>query len=71
MIVDANLVARITAIHRYGPPITSEQQEAATALLADMLAAAARHGVTLKDFDGVINLPGGCVDVVLSRRAGQ
>lgn len=70
MTVDVDLAARINAIHRYGPPITPEERAAATALLADMVAAAHRHGVTLADFDGVVDLPGGCVDVTLARKAG-
>lgn len=69
MTVDVDLAARINAVHRYGPPITPEQREAATRLLADMVAAAHRHGVTLADFDMAINLPGGCVDVILARKA--
>lgn len=64
--MDANPARRVDAVHRYGAPITPEQRAAATALLTDMLAAAARHGATLKDFDGVVDLPGGCVDVVLA-----
>lgn len=65
--------ARIAAVHRYGPPITDEQLVAATALLTDLLATAAVHGVTLADFDGVVDLPGGCVDVITNRddRAGR
>ncbi|MFJ2719488.1 hypothetical protein [Streptomyces sp. NPDC087437] len=35
-----------------GDPITPEQRAAAEELLADMLTTAARHGVTLDDFDG-------------------
>ncbi|MDX2948879.1 hypothetical protein [Streptomyces caniscabiei] len=55
---------RIAAVHRYGDPITAEQRAAATALLTDLLDAAARHGFTLADFDAVVDLPGGCIDVV-------
>lgn len=70
MTVDVDLAARINAVHRYGPPMSAEDRDAATRLLADMVAAAHRHGVTLADFDMVVNLPGGCVDVILARKAG-
>lgn len=62
------LADRIAAVSRATAP-TEEQAAAAEALLADMLAAAARHGVTLADLDWVTDLPGACVDVVKSRRA--
>lgn len=58
---------RIAAVHRYGDPITDEQRAAAEALLADLLAAAERHGVTLADFDWTVDLPGGCLDVILTK----
>ena len=58
---------RVAAVHRHGDPITAEQRAAATELLDDLLAAAARHGVTLSDFDSVVDLPGGCLDVVLAK----
>lgn len=58
---------RVAAIHRYGDPITEQQRATATALLAALLAAAERHGVTLADFDYAIDLPGGCLDVVLAK----
>lgn len=56
--------ARIAAVHRHGAPTTAEQREAAEQLLTDLLAAAARHGVTLTDLDHVADLPGACVDVI-------
>jgi hypothetical protein len=59
---------RVAAVHRYGHPITGEQRAAATALLVDLLAAAERHGVGIEDFDYVLDLPGGCLDVILSTR---
>ena len=64
---------RVAAVHRYGDPVTDEQRAAATALLTDLLAAAAQHGVTLDDFDWSVDLPGGCLDVVLAKasRAAQ
>jgi hypothetical protein len=59
--------ARVAAVHRYGDPVTEQQRAAATALLDDLLATAARHGVALADFDLVVDLPGGCLDVVLAK----
>ncbi|MGO4417239.1 hypothetical protein AB4Z54_00285 [Streptomyces sp. MCAF7] len=58
---------RIAAVHRYGGPITDEQRTAATRLLDALLDAAADHQATLDDFDGVVDLPGGCLDVILSK----
>lgn len=58
---------RVASVHRYGDPVTDGQRAAATALLTDLLAAAERHGVTLADFDGTIDLPGGCLDVILAK----
>ncbi|MFB6776503.1 hypothetical protein ACFCX0_03520 [Streptomyces sp. NPDC056352] len=68
-----NLAHRVNAVHRYGAPIPPEVRVAATALLADMLAAAEKHGVSLADFDDAIDLPGGCLDVAVAaerRRRG-
>ncbi|MBU3863784.1 hypothetical protein KN815_06715 [Streptomyces sp. 4503] len=59
---------RVAAVHRCGDPVTAAQRAVATGLLVDMLNAAERHGVTLADFDAVVDLPGGCLDVVLSKR---
>lgn len=58
---------RVAAIHRYGDPVTEQQRDAATALLADLLAAAEKHGVTLADLDHAVDLPGACVDVILAK----
>lgn len=58
------LADRVAAIKRGGAPITEERRTAATALLADLLAAAARHGVTLDDLDWVTDLPAACLDVI-------
>jgi hypothetical protein len=57
------LADRIAAVQR-ATPLTEEQRAAAEQLLADMLAAAGRHRVTLADFDWVADLPGACVDVI-------
>jgi hypothetical protein len=54
---------RIAAVKRGGGPVTDEERAAATALLTDMLTAAASHGVTLDDLDWVTDLPGACLDV--------
>jgi hypothetical protein len=62
------LAERVAAIERGGDPVTEDQQDAATALLADLLTAAARHGITLDDFDWTVDLPGGCLNVILSKR---
>jgi hypothetical protein len=61
------LADRVAAVPRHGDPITEQQRAAATALLADLLAAAERHGVSLDDFDWTIDLPGGCLDVIVSK----
>jgi hypothetical protein len=58
---------RVATVHRYGGPVTDDQRAAATALLTDMLEAAARHGVTIADFDYAVDLPGGCLDVILAK----
>ncbi|MGW3230708.1 hypothetical protein [Kitasatospora sp. NPDC001095] len=54
------------AAERRTTPGTEEQKAAATALLADMLHAAARHGITLDTFDWVTDLPGHCYAAVVS-----
>lgn len=61
------LAERVAAVHRYGDPITPEQRAAAEQLLAAMLEAAGHHGVTIDDFDFTIDLPGGCLDVILAK----
>ena len=61
------LADRVAAIRRGGDPVTAEQRAAAVELLASLLAAAGQHGVTLDDFDWTIDLPGGCLDVVLGK----
>lgn len=58
---------RIAAVQRHGAPIADDTRTRATALLEDLLAAAARHGVGLADFDWVADLPGACVDVMAPR----
>jgi hypothetical protein len=59
--------ARVDAVHRFGDPITPRQRTAATALLVDLLDAAARHGITLADLDAVVDLPGGCLDAIAAK----
>ncbi|MFC8278160.1 hypothetical protein ACFUJR_37690 [Streptomyces sp. NPDC057271] len=53
---------RVAAVQRHGTPVTDAERAAATRLLDAMLDAAAEHGVTLDDFDWVVDLPGGCLD---------
>ncbi|SEK43757.1 hypothetical protein [Streptacidiphilus jiangxiensis] len=48
-------------------PGTEEEKAAATALLADMLQAAAQHGINLDAFDWVTDLPGGCLAAIASK----
>ncbi|MFK0294818.1 hypothetical protein ACIQU6_30700 [Streptomyces sp. NPDC090442] len=55
---------RVAAVTLHGAPLTDEQRAAATALVTDLLAAAAAHGVTLEDWDMVLDLPAGAVDVI-------
>ena len=45
-----------------------DEQAAAERLLADMLAAAERHGVTLEDFNWVADLPAACRQVIRAKR---
>lgn len=66
MTLNQNPAERIAAVHRYGDPVTVQQRAAATYLLEDLLKAAAAHGFTLANFDLVIDLPGGCLDVILT-----
>jgi hypothetical protein len=58
-----DLADRIAAVRRATPP-TEGERDRARLLLADLLAAADRHGVTLADFDWVADLPGACIDVI-------
>lgn len=58
---------RIAILGRGGEPVTAEQREQAHQLLNAMLRAARPFGVSLDDFDWVINLPGGCLDVILAK----
>lgn len=55
---------RIAAVQRFGTLPTEQQKDDAAALLADMLRAAKKYGVTFEDFDNVLDLPGGCLDVI-------
>lgn len=61
------LADRVAEIRRHGDPVTAEQRAAAEQLLASLLAGAAKHGVTLDDFDWTVDLPGGCLDVILAK----
>lgn len=61
------LADRIAAVQRHGTPPTCAQRAAAQQLLADMLTAAARHGITLEDLDWIADLPGTCLDAILAK----
>ncbi|WP_043469016.1 hypothetical protein [Kitasatospora sp. MBT66] len=61
------VASRISAVQRYGDPITDQQRDDARRLLNAILQTAAPFGVTLDDFDWTIDLPGGCVDVVTAK----
>ncbi|WP_037603806.1 hypothetical protein [Streptacidiphilus rugosus] len=66
------LTARINeAAERHSTPSTEEDKAAATALLADMLQAAAKHGINLDAFDWVTDLPGGCYAAVAARHRNR
>lgn len=58
----------IAAVQRHGPAISPETRAAALELLRDMLAAAAQHGVGLGDFDDVLDIAGGCIDVIVAKQ---
>ncbi|MGC4925582.1 hypothetical protein [Streptomyces sp. DT117] len=55
----------MAAVRRFGTPAGPEVIAEAVALSEALLAAAAGRGVSLADFDDVIDLPGGCLDVVV------
>jgi hypothetical protein len=58
---------RIAAVRRHGPPVSDVEREAATALLVDLLAAAARHGVTADDLGRYVDLPAACLAVTVAK----
>ncbi|WP_042365694.1 hypothetical protein [Streptacidiphilus neutrinimicus] len=63
-----DLAERINAVDEHRSTRgTEEEKAAATALLADMLQAAAQHGVNLDAFDWVTDLPGGCYAAIASK----
>jgi hypothetical protein len=57
------LADRIANVSRATKPTASEADRARL-LLADLLATADRHGLTLDDFDWIADLPGVCVDAI-------
>ncbi|MEU0979066.1 hypothetical protein ACIBCC_19445 [Streptomyces griseus] len=67
MSIPGTSAERVAAVHRYGTPAGPVVIAEAVSLLEALLAAAADHGVTLADFDGVIDLPGGCLDVMVGK----
>jgi len=62
----ANAIATMTGGQE---PVTAQQRKAAFALALDLLATAARHGVTRVDLDGVMTLAGAAVDAILAPTA--
>lgn len=57
----------VAAVRRHGAPVTDRQRADATALLEDLLTAAAQHGVTLDDLGWVVDLPGACLDIIRAK----
>ncbi|MFE3875896.1 hypothetical protein ACFXPX_16050 [Kitasatospora sp. NPDC059146] len=69
---DRSLADRVNAAAERRPDRGTEQDKAAaTALLADLLQAAAKHGITLDTFDWVADLPGNCYAAVVSPPRAQ
>ncbi|WP_435057535.1 hypothetical protein [Streptomyces sp. bgisy060] len=58
-----NLAQRITTVQRHGTPTAAELDEAYD-LLVLILAAGAKYGLTLDDWDWVADLPGTCRDLI-------
>jgi hypothetical protein len=59
---------RVEAVRRGGDAhITGEQYADASRLLLALLQAAEPFGVTLADFDWVVDLPSACLDVTLAK----
>ncbi|MGW0034969.1 hypothetical protein ACWDXD_34790 [Streptomyces sp. NPDC003314] len=59
-----NLAQRITTVHRYGTPSTATELDEAYDLLVLLLAAGAKYGITLDDWDLLADLPGACRDLI-------
>ncbi|MCX2179932.1 hypothetical protein KV205_05220 [Streptomyces sp. SKN60] len=59
-----NLAQRIAAVRRGGTPPTAAELDEAYDLLVLVLAAGARYGLTLDDWDWVDDLPGTCRDLI-------
>jgi hypothetical protein len=57
---------RIAAVQR-NADVTAQHRQDAQLLLESLLLAAALRGVTLDDFDWTVDLPGGCLDVILAK----
>ncbi|MGA4978073.1 hypothetical protein [Streptomyces cinereoruber] len=58
------LAQRITAVRRGGTPPTAAELDQAHNLLVLLLAAGAKYGLTLDDWDGIDDLPGTCRDLI-------
>ncbi|WP_432077797.1 hypothetical protein [Streptomyces sp. YPW6] len=67
MSISGTPAERVAAVRRYGIPAGPVVVAQAVSLLESLLAAAAGHGVALADFDNVIDLPGGCLDVMVGK----
>ncbi|MFF0426971.1 hypothetical protein ACFYUJ_21470 [Streptomyces sp. NPDC004520] len=63
-----NLAQRITTVQRHGTPPTAAELDEAYDLLVLILAAGAKYGLTLDDWDGVDDLPGTCRDLIHHKR---
>jgi hypothetical protein len=50
-------------------PVTAQQRYDATALLRDLHATAARHGITPADISAAVDLPAACLAAVRARAA--
>ncbi|MFD7980846.1 hypothetical protein [Streptomyces sp. NPDC059071] len=59
-----NLAERVVTVKRYGTPPTAAELDEAYDLLALVLAAGTKYGLTLDDWDLVDDLPGTCRDLI-------
>ncbi|MFI8767304.1 hypothetical protein ACIGN6_20650 [Streptomyces sp. NPDC053792] len=62
------LAQRIVAVRRGGTPSTADELDRAHDLLVLLLAAGAKYGLTLDDWDWVDDLPGTCRDLIRHKR---
>lgn len=64
--IPARIAAAAAALHGT-PKATAEQKATACSVLRDMLAGAAQHGLTLADFDALVDLPGAAIHAVIAK----